>query len=106
MANDRRLFSRDELTGITTWFDYDEETDKVRLTAEQDVTHMTDVNVASQNEVAREGKRWGEFAQVATIPMSIYAEWLLSGKDKDPAFIKRWLNERENRRFRTRLGRV
>lgn len=103
---DKRLFSHDELTGIKTWFVYDEDTDQVTLTAEQDVGHMMDVNVACQNEIAREGKRWGEFTQVATVPMSIYAEWLLSGKDKDPAYIKRWLNDRENRRFRTRLGRV
>lgn len=103
---DKRLFSQDELTGITTWFTYDEDTDRVSLTSEQDVTEMLDTNVAAQNEVARENKKWGEFSIVATVPMSIYAEWLVSGKDKDPAYIRRWLNDRDNRRFRVRLGRV
>lgn len=103
---DRRLFSRNALTGITEWFTYDEDTDQVYMTAEQDVTRLTDVNVAAQNEVAERSMKWGEFAHVATIPMSIYAEWLLKGRDKDPDFIKRWLNDRDNRKFRVRLGRV
>ena len=37
---DRRLFSNDTMTGIKTWFDYDEETGRSYLTAEQDVSQI------------------------------------------------------------------
>ena len=103
---DKRLFSRNELTGITEWFVFDEDTGKVQMVAEQDVTDLTDRNVAAQNEVAQRNMRWGEFAHVASVPMSIYAQWLVEGRDKDPAYLKRWLNDSDNRKFRTRLGRV
>lgn len=103
---DKRLFSHDALTGITTWFCYDDETNQVTMTAEQDVTGIMDDNDREATAIFQSGKKWGEWARVATVPMSIYAQWLIEGRDKDPEFIKRWINDRDNRKFRTRLGRV
>lgn len=103
---DKRLFSHNELTGVTEWFVFDEDTSRVEMVAEQDVTDLTDENVRSQNEVAQRGMRWGEFTRVATIPMALYNQWLIEGRTRDQGWLRKWLNERDNRLFRTRLGRV
>ena len=103
---DKRLFSENPEFGIKEWFYYDDDTNTCRIETVQDVEGLLDANVEEQNHIAQSGKRWGEWARVASVPMAIYGEWLTTGKDKDKRWLKRWLNDRENRKFRTRLGRV
>lgn len=103
---DKRLFSSNPETGITEWFTYDEDTDRVFMTSEQDVTGIMDDNDREATAIFQNSVKWGEWARVATIPMSIYAQWLIEKRDRDPEYIKRWINDRDNRKFRTRLGRV
>lgn len=101
----RRLFSRDPTFGVTKWWHYDADTDVATIETVQDVEPLLDRNASLQNNVTSLD-RWGDGKIVASIPMSIYAEFLASGKINDQAFMRRWLNDRDNRKYRVRPGRV
>jgi hypothetical protein len=53
-----------------------------------------------------DGSWKGDMHHVATIPMSIYAELVQKGITRDPARMKQWLNDRDNRVFRIKDGTV
>ena len=101
----RRLFSHDPEFGITKWWHWDEEKQAGTIETVQTVDALIDQNVAHQNAQTRLD-RWGDGKVVARIPMSVYAELLGSGKSQDSAYMRRWLNDPDNRKFRTRLGRI
>jgi hypothetical protein len=44
--------------------------------------------------------------KVASIPMNVYFDLKEKGILDDPAALKRWLNDSDNRFFRTKAGRV
>lgn len=100
-----REFSVDPLTGVKTIFHASDDGESFVLEKRQDVTDIVDWNKAQQN-AHTSLDRWGDGKKVASIPMTIYAEWVASGKIHDHAFIKRWLNDPENKHFRTRPGAV
>lgn len=100
-----RDFSFDPLTGTKTTFHFDHTNDTFVLKKEQDVTALVERNKASMANTDERAK-WGEGQIAASIPMSIYMEWVATGKDKDQAFVKRWLNDPANAHFRTRPGRI
>ncbi|MFN7829823.1 MAG: hypothetical protein ACK5NX_01335 [Armatimonadota bacterium] len=107
MSNDffNREFSFDPFTGTRTTFHYDHTNDTFTLKKEQDVTALVERNkslLANTDERAR----WGDGQIAASIPMTVWAEWVATGKDKDQAFLKRWLNDPANAHFRTRPGRI
>ena len=56
-----------------------------------------------QNE-ARSG--WGEGQRVASIPAVIWEDLIRRGIAGDKKKLKAWLNDPDNRAFRTRLGKV
>lgn len=100
-----RELSRDPFTGVTTLFHASDDGESFVLEKRQDVTDMVEWNKAQLN--AHDSlNRWGDGKKVASIPMAIYSEWVASGKIHDHEFIKRWLNDPENRHFRTRPGKV
>jgi hypothetical protein len=101
----KRLFSHDPEAGITKWWHWDEMSDTVMIETVQDVQAIIDQNVANQNETTSLD-RWGDGKIVASIPMTEYAKLLVGGKIHDQAYMRRWLNDPDNRKFRTRLGRV
>lgn len=76
----------------------------------QDVTHIIEKNKAEYNSLDY-GARWGEMTKVATIPMTVIDSLNKQGIMKgfvvqDETRFKRWLNDPENRFFRTRPGTV
>lgn len=102
---DRRLFSHDPLTGITKWWHYDPESDTAVIQTTQNVADIVERNksfFASTDERAR----WRELQRVASIPLSLYWELKAKGITEDQAAMRRWLNDPDNRFFRTRPGRV
>ena len=103
--SEKRLFSTDEDQGITRYFHYDEETDKATIQTQQDVTAVIEENKQDYAQ-AVERARWSEWNKVASIPMSIYFQLKAEGKLDDQAYMKRWLNDPENKYFRTRSGQV
>jgi hypothetical protein len=76
----------------------------------QDITQTVEENKFNFNE--RSGKRWDHFQNhVASIPTSIYYKLVREGiiddrNDPEMVALKRWLNDPDNRVFRTRDGRL
>lgn len=99
-----RDFSFDPLTGVKTVF-HDTEDGGFILEKKQDISGILEHNLQQQN-AQTSVDRWGDGRKVASIPMSIYADWIATGKANDPNFVKRWLNDPENSKFRTFKGKV
>lgn len=68
----KRLLDHDAFTGVTTWHDYDEDTDTTHLTYEQDVEPVLDANKAAANDASGP---MGEMVHVASIPASVQLQW-------------------------------
>ena len=102
---EKKLFDKDDALGITRIWHYDPDTDQATIETRQDVSAIIEEN---KNEYAQidERARWGEWTKVASIPMSIYYQLKREGKLDDEAYMKRWLNDPDNKYFRTRSGEV
>lgn len=99
----------DPIFNITrkVWFDGD---GGIYFQSEQQVSDLVDENkgnYAAVDEHARwggDGDNWGR--RVASIPLVLWFELEKQGITKDEKALKKWLNDNENRFFRTRPGRV
>lgn len=98
-----KVFDVDPLSGITSFWHYDEATDTALIEKRQDVSDIVEANKSEFNE---DHGRYGEWTKVASIPLSVYYELKAKGIVDDPAAMKRWLNDADNRFFRTRPGTV
>lgn len=69
------------------------------------VQPTVDLNTAQRN-MAR--KDWaGDYHHVASIPLNVYWDQLAeASKQGDDKFISKWLNDGDNRAWRTKEGRV
>jgi len=102
---EKRLFNTDEEQGITRYFHFDDETGQATIQTQQDVTAIIEENKQEYAQVD-ERARWGEWSRVASIPMSIYFQLKAEGKLDDQEYMKKWLNDADNKYFRTRAGKV
>lgn len=74
--------------------------------------HIEDVqNVGGRVDVNRELYKlprsgWGDGQRVASIPLVVWQDLKRRGIADDPGRLKAWLNDPDNRAFRTRPGRV
>ena len=93
----------DPKTGISHVFYYDDMTDEATIVAEQDVSSVVELNKKSFNET--HGK-FGEFSKVASLPLVVYNDLQKKGILNDEKAFKRWLNDPDNRFFRTRPGTI
>jgi len=105
----KRNLSYDPMSGIKTDFTYEAgETladDHFVISTSQDVSKIIEVNKRSANAVDKRDK-WGEFSKVASIPLSIYYDLKKQGIIDDEQRFKRWLNDGDNKLFRTRGGTI
>ena len=100
----KRIIADDSnLSGIVTSFHYDADKDEAIIQKEQDVTAIIEANKAEFNAAP---ERWGEWTKVGTIPLSVYYELERQGITKDQEAMKKWLNDPDNRYFRTRPGTI
>jgi metal-dependent HD superfamily phosphatase/phosphodiesterase len=99
----RKLLDTDPITGIRHVFNYDDTTDEATITAEQDVSAVIEANKSAYND---DHGRHGEWTRVAQIPMVVLHDLKQRGIADDPVAMKRWLNDPDNRYFRTRPGTV
>lgn len=108
MSN-RRTLSRDAATGITTDFIFEAgETasqDTFVIAKSQDVTALVEQNKVARNEIDKH-HRHGEFSKIASIPLSIYYDLKQRGIIDDQKAMRAWLNDPDNRAFRTRDARI
>jgi len=111
---DKRLFDHNPVFGITRYSYYDADRDELHIETVQDVEPVVESNKA-QFADTDERARWGDGLQkVATLPLNVLEDLmqkgiLVPGKHGDGEGNKRlraWLNDPENRFFRTRPGRV
>ena len=102
---EKKLFDKDDALGITRIWHYDADTDKATIETRQAVSKIIDENKQEYAQID-ENARWGEWTRVASIPMSIYFQLKREGKLDDEAYMKKWLNNPDNKYFRTRSGEV
>ena len=106
---DRRTLNIDELLGTHTEFVYEAgdslKDDKIIISETQDVTNIIEMNKRSANEIDKH-QPYGEWSKVASIPLTLYYDLKRQGIVDDPARFKKWLNDPDNKFFRTRGGRV
>ncbi len=102
---DNKIFDVNPELGIKRTWHYNDDTDEATIQTQQDVTAIIEENKSEFNQVDERAK-WGEFSRVASIPLSLYYQLKNEGKLEDQAYMKRWLNDPENRHFRTRPGEV
>jgi hypothetical protein len=103
----KKLFDFDPQTLTTKTFHYDESVDAKNFIIEtvQDATPIIEANKARLNQThAKIGSGKEDFVRVASIPMNLYMELRQKGIAQDPAAMKRWLNDPDNKYFRTRAG--
>lgn len=99
----RKVIDTDPTTGISHVLYYDNDTDKASYVAEQDTSVLLDLNRKQANE---QGKRYGEWTKVASLPMTLWVKLKQEGILDDAKAFKRWLNDPDNRYFKTHEGRV
>jgi hypothetical protein len=96
----------DRATGTLTLFHYQPSDENgFVIETKQDVEPIVELNKAQFN-LRDERSRYGDTAQVARIPNVIWWDLKRRGIADDEAKLKAWLNDPDNRAFRTRPGRV
>ena len=102
---DSRILSKNAEAGITQlWHEHDD--GSVTIETKQDLTDVTEDNKRTFNQIDERAGWAGDMHRVASIPMSIYYELQRKGIINDPTAMKKWLNDPDNRVFRTRPGTV
>lgn len=101
----RRLLSKNPETGISQYYVSDPMEGKFRLETVQNVTPYIEAAKRQYNSTD-ERARWGDWTKVATVPLSVMAHLKKTGIADDAKKLKAWLNDRDNRAFRVRPGRV
>lgn len=99
------LISDDPYLGVRRWSkDLDDKTTIIG-TEYYAVEHFFEENALHLRE--SDGHRFGEGKRVASIPMHIWSRVIAPAqREGDMAWIKKWLNDFDNRPFRTFKGRV
>lgn len=99
-----RLLDENNMVGIKRYFSYDETADSYTIRTQQDVTDLVEANKAAANVASSDWK--GDMHKVASIPLNVYYDLKRRGILDDPKRLKAWLNDPDNRFFRTKRGRV
>lgn len=96
----------DPVTGRTIWWRFDPGTDNMIIRVDQDVTDTIRTNEAERNATA--GQRFGEWRKVASVPLNHFIQQGLADANKqhDDKYLSKWLNDGDNRAFRTFEGKV
>jgi hypothetical protein len=102
----RRVICLNPLTGVTSYFEFDDAEDAMRFTEEQDVTALYERNKKLYNEAPT---GWGDGAVHTSLPMVLREKLKRQGiirEDGDTTLWKRWVNDPDNRGWRIRPGRI
>ena len=85
---------------------YDDATDEAVIETIIDVSGVVADNQQKFNQFDERANWKGDMHHVASIPMALFYKMKAEGKLDDQAYMKRWLNDPDNRAFRTRPGEV
>jgi hypothetical protein len=101
---DPRFFDHDETSGLTEYFIFNPDDDTFMIqTQQENESQILEFNAELRKE--RKG-RMGDMTHIAHIPQVIMAKLHQEGIIQDPTRFRRWLNDSDNRMFRTREGKV
>lgn len=100
----KKVLSHDPLSGITRYW-HDNEDGTYTVETDQDMSAIIEQNKKLSNETDKHTK-YGEWSRVASIPLSVYYDLKAKGIVDDPKAMKKWLNDPDNKYFRTREGKV
>ncbi len=99
-----RLLDYDPVMKVRRMFHPSTDGDSFIEEGTQNVTGLLSDNTARQN--AYRPKGFGDGRRMASIPIVVWEGLLRDGTADDPKKLKRWLNDPDNRAFRTMLGRI
>lgn len=85
---------------------HEHEDGSLTIQTTQVVDEIAEENKQTFNQFDERANWKGEMHRVASIPMSIYYDLKRKGILDDPSAMKKWLNDPDNRVFRTRPGQV
>ncbi|WP_176052593.1 hypothetical protein [Paraburkholderia caribensis] len=102
----KKVFDYAPEFGITRYWHYDESNDKATIEEVQDHSTIVEVNKNRFNQMDERANWKGDMHHVATIPLVILQDLKMKGILDDKVAFKKWLNDPENRFFRTRPGKV
>lgn len=110
MTEKKRLISFDNVSKISNNFTFEEDTSgegkhNFVLSREQDVSDILKENRDQFNETDKRTP-YGTMSKVASIPMVVYYDLKEKGILDDQKALKKWLNDPDNKAFRTREGTV
>ncbi len=100
---DFRLIDWDPQSGRTVWAMFDGEKTVVRT------DYPVEATIAGNAAVRIEaGKAWkGDWNRIASVPLNVYYDQLHAAEQQgDDKFVSRWLNDSNNRAWRTTEGSV
>lgn len=101
---DWHLLEYDPVTKRSVWWTLDDEGNDV-LRYDMPVDPIVDVNAEICHSLS--GARWGEGRRIASVPLPLYYDALDEAfQQEDQTYIKKWLNDGDNRAWRTFEGRV
>lgn len=101
-----RLLESDPVMRIRRNFHFDEIEESFHIETVQDVSQIVELNKASTAAVDERAGWKGDMHLVARIPMNLFMELQQKGIADDDEALRRWLNDSDNRVFRTRHGKV
>jgi len=104
MDGDWRLYDHDIPTGRQVWVIHNDD-GSTTFRTDYPVQPTVDINQAQRN-LAQPGWK-GDYHQIASIPLNVYYDQLAeASKQGDEKHLSRWLNDSDNRAWRTKEGRV
>lgn len=99
-----RLLDEDPETGQQLWI-REEDDGELMFKSITPVGALLEANKAAFND--SEGKRWGDGKVVASVDLPTYYNKIVPAKQNgDDAWIKRFLNDSDNRAYRTFKGKI
>lgn len=102
--------SYDPLNQATTWWHWDPVTETAAVQTEQNVDGLLDWNQKLANEAGKRffGEEGGPGTKVASLPMIVLQQLQAEGRapNQDWKAFCRWLQDPDNRLFRTHEGRL
>jgi hypothetical protein len=101
-----KLFDINPVTGTRKMWHYDAEKDEATIETIIDASQIVSDNKERFNSFDEKANWKGDMHHVASIPMALFYQMKAEGKLDDEAYMKRWLNDPDNRAFRTRPGEV
>lgn len=104
VINSRLISENAEIGQKQYWHDHED--GSVTVQTVQDVSEFAEANKQQFNQFDERASWSGDMHRVASIPMSVYYDLKRKGILDDQAAMKKWLNDPDNRVFRTRPGQV